>query len=78
MKAKVRLLITFLNQRTSSSDTRVEITQGILSFAVMDANYANRNSDPDYLASTGNALNMAANELADVLHTFFLNVVDEN
>ncbi len=50
----------------------------ILSFAVMDANYANRNSDPDYLASTGNALNMAANELADVLHTFFLNVVDEN
>ena len=34
----------------------------------MDANYASRNSDPAYLASTGNALNMAVNELADALH----------
>ena len=50
----------------------------IQTFAFMDANYANRNSDPDYLASTGKALDMAVNELADVLHTFFLNVVDED
>lgn len=49
----------------------------IQTFEFMDANYANRNSDPVYFNSTGNALNMAANELADVLHTFFLNVVDE-
>jgi hypothetical protein len=50
----------------------------IQTFAFMDANYASRNSDPAYLASTGNALNMAVNELADVLHTFFLNIVDED
>ncbi len=40
----------------------------IQTFAFMDANYASRNSDPAYLASTGNALNMAVNELADALH----------
>ena len=50
----------------------------IQTFAFMDANYASRNSDPVYLASTGSALNMAVNELADVLHTFFLNVVNED
>ena len=50
----------------------------IQTFAFMDANYASRNSDPVYLASAGNALNIAVNELADVLHTFFLNIVDED
>lgn len=31
-----------------------------------------------YLDSIGHSLNLGANELADVLHTFFLNVVSED
>ena len=30
-----------------------------------------------YLDSIGHSLNLGVNELADVLHAFFLNVVDE-
>jgi hypothetical protein len=30
-----------------------------------------------YLDSIGHSLNLGVNELADVLHTFFANVVDE-
>ena len=31
----------------------------------------------EYIASTGASLNLGVNELADVLHTFFLNVVSD-
>ncbi len=48
-----------------------------MSFAEMDATYENKTGNDDYLASIGHALSLASNELADVLHTFFLNVVDE-
>jgi hypothetical protein len=34
--------------------------------------------DDAYLDSVGASLNLAVNELADVLHTFFLNVVRED
>ncbi len=50
----------------------------IMSFEEMDATYVNKTGNDDYLASIGHALNLASNELADVLHTFFLNVVDED
>lgn len=50
----------------------------IMSFAVMDATYVNKSGNDAYLASIGHSLNLAVNELADVLHTFFLNVVDED
>ena len=30
-----------------------------------------------FVDSVGESLNLGVNELADVLHTFFLNVVDE-
>ena len=50
----------------------------ILSFTVMDSSYDVRNDSEAYLDSVGNSLNLAVNELADVLHTFFLNVVDED
>lgn len=49
----------------------------ILSALEMDSRYANRNSDQAYKDSVGHSLNLGVNELADVLHTFFLNVVDE-
>jgi hypothetical protein len=42
----------------------------------MDAHWSNK--DQEYLDSVGNALNVGVNELADVLHTFFLNVVQES
>jgi hypothetical protein len=44
----------------------------ILSFA-----YEHRQGNDEYLASIGHSLNLAVNELADVPHTFFLNVVEE-
>ncbi len=47
----------------------------ILSALEMDARYASRNSDQAYKDSVGHSLNLAVNEMADVLHTFFLNVV---
>ena len=33
---------------------------------------------PNFIASVGASLNLGVNELADVLHTFFLNVVSED
>ncbi len=44
----------------------------------MDALYPGNPKPPALFTSTGAALNLAVNELADVLHTFFLNVVDES
>ena len=32
---------------------------------------------PEFMTSVGASLNVAVNELADVLHTFFLNVQEE-
>jgi hypothetical protein len=48
----------------------------ILSAKEMDSRWSAKNQQ--YLDSVGHALNLAVNELADVLHTFFLNVVDES
>jgi hypothetical protein len=48
----------------------------ILSAVAMDKRFANK--DQVYLDSVGHALNLGVNELADVLHTFFLNVVSED
>ena len=50
----------------------------IMSFAVMDATYVLKDGNDEYLSSIGHSLNMATSELADVLHTFFLNVVNED
>ncbi len=44
----------------------------------MDARYATRDGDQMYLDSVGHSLNLGVNELADVLHTFYLNVVSED
>jgi hypothetical protein len=33
---------------------------------------------PEFIASVEASLNLAVNELADVLHTFFLNVVSDD
>lgn len=49
----------------------------IMPFAVMDATYDDKAGNDEYLTSIGHSLNLAVNELADVLHTFFLNVVSE-
>ena len=46
----------------------------ILPAEEMDALYAAR--PQRYTDSIGASLNLAVNELADVLHTFFLNVVE--
>ena len=47
----------------------------ILPAAKMDSLWSTK---PDeFINSTGESLNLAVNELADVLHTFYLNVVDE-
>ena len=32
---------------------------------------------PKYIDSIGHSLNLGANELSDVLHTFYLNIVAE-
>ena len=47
----------------------------ILSASAMDQRYSNK--DQVYLDSVGASLNKGVNELADVLHTFFLNIVAE-
>lgn len=47
----------------------------ILPAAKMDQLYPSR--PQVFIDSTGHSLNLAVNELADVLHTFFLNVVSE-
>lgn len=49
----------------------------ILPAPTMDAKYRNER-DQAFLDSAGAALNVGVNELADVLHTFFLNVVQED
>jgi hypothetical protein len=41
----------------------------------MDALYPEKNTNQQYKDSVGHSLNMGVNELADVLHTFYLNVV---
>ena len=48
----------------------------IKSASWMDSHFDNKNQT--YIDSVGNSLNAGANELADVLHTFFLNVVEED
>jgi hypothetical protein len=47
----------------------------ILPAAAVDQLYPSR--PQTFIDSTGHSLNLAVNELADVLHTFFLNVVEE-
>lgn len=47
----------------------------ILTAAEMDSLYPTRPSE--FVESVGQSLNLGVNELADVLHTFFLNVVSE-
>lgn len=43
----------------------------------MDSEYANKsNTNVGYMRSIGKSINLGANELADVLHTFYLNVVN--
>lgn len=49
----------------------------ILSASAMINKFDN-DRDEDFTSSVGTSLNMAANTLADVLHTFFLNVVSED
>lgn len=41
----------------------------------MDALYPEKNNSQEYFDSVGHSLNLGVNELADVLHTFHLNVV---
>ena len=48
----------------------------VLSAADMDAKYSTQGQG--YTDSIGHSLNLAVNELADVLHTFHLNVVNED
>jgi hypothetical protein len=48
----------------------------ILPAQTMDGLFATR--PPQFMTSVGASLNVGVNELADVLHTFFLNVVDED
>lgn len=47
----------------------------ILSAREMDSLYSRK--PQRYIDSIGDALDLAVNELADVLHTFYLNVVEE-
>ncbi len=47
----------------------------ILSAQTMDSLFASK--PPEYVESIGASLNLGVNELADVLHTFYLNVVSE-
>lgn len=49
----------------------------ILWFTVMDATYELKDDNDEYLVSIGHSLNLAVNELTDVMHTFFLNAVRE-
>jgi hypothetical protein len=41
------------------------------------AGCADHPAPSSYIDSIGRSLNLGVNELADVLHTFFLNVVEE-
>ena len=50
-------------------------TSDILPAPKMDQLYPSR--PQEFIDSAGHSLNLAVNELADVLHTFFLNVVSE-
>jgi hypothetical protein len=47
----------------------------ILPASIMDSLYTTR--PPEFMESVGHSLSLGVNELADVLHTFFLNVVSE-
>ena len=47
----------------------------ILSAAQMDSLWATK--PQPYLDCIGHSLNLGVNELADVLHTYFVNVADE-
>jgi Zinc dependent phospholipase C len=49
----------------------------ILSAKAMDGKYKN-NRDEAFEKSVGHSLNLGVNELSDVLHTFYLNVVSTN
>ena len=48
----------------------------ILHAGAMDAMYPDKKNNQVYLDSVGQSLNYGVNELADVLHTFYLNVVN--
>jgi hypothetical protein len=50
----------------------------ILSAEEMDRLYPERENNQPYKDSVGHSLNLGANELADVLHTFYLNVAAED
>lgn len=49
----------------------------ILTATEMDRKYAAQERDEEFIASVGASLNLAVNELADVLHRFWLNEVNE-
>jgi hypothetical protein len=49
----------------------------ILSAAMMDSLYPQRQTNQSYKNSVGAASNLGVDETADVLHAFFLNVVSE-
>jgi hypothetical protein len=51
--------------------------QGVILSAREMEDLQDHRDDPQFLASVGASLNLAVNELADVLHTFYLNVVAE-
>lgn len=44
----------------------------------MDATYQLKQDNEEYSAGVGNSLTLAVNELPDVLHTFYPNVVQED
>jgi len=44
----------------------------------MDNLYTKKKEEDPYWESVGHSLNLGVNELADVLHTFYLNVVAED
>lgn len=50
----------------------------ILSAAEMDSLYTEKSGNQKYLDSVGHSLNRGVNELADVLHTFYLHMVAED
>ncbi len=47
----------------------------IMSGVMMDQTYPDKKDHPGFLDSVGHSLNLGVNELADVLHTFYFNVV---
>ena len=58
------------------SKATVQGKDEILSAVTMDSLYNQKNSHQGYWDSIGHSLNYGINELADVLHTFYLNVVE--